>query len=521
MADMTNVTNDLARAQSVFDNADELLNGPDGYARILENSKIGSPQYKDALKKYKELKPKYDAAKAELDKANKAYNDLKNANKAEADKNKSLKDTGARLDNAKQEYQKALDTQDQERITTAKQNLDSVRTEYQNIKTSTPASVNSSINTGTVPANMKAPAGTDPNVVNDFNGYTLGADGKLYAPGGTKGAYIVTVPGKNPGDVVSTPYASAADARKAYLTAYAQTPEKVAALKNQLVSSGYLTAAQAKTDTWFTGLDDFISAYSVHVVSEAQYNGVKQAILPTEYLTQKKVSGGGSGAGAIQYTTRGAAKQMLDQYVNDFIGRAATPAEHDAFYKQLIKAEGQAGTSGIAQAEVSLLVANTIRPSLKGTEVDNLLNTASGSQVAVDIHSLQEYAASYGVDMSASDAMKYVAAGLGQQDYVKKQEERIRNISIQMHPYLKDHILAGGTVADIADQYGKVKAQKLGVMVQDSTKEKDVMDAVSKGISLQDYGKSLQADPRWWNTQEAHTTVNNFIDKIAQTWGLG
>ena len=214
--------------------------------------------------------------------------------------------------------------------------------------------------------------------------------------------------------------------------------------------------------------------------------------------------------------------------MTDLLGRPSTPQEEEAYYVKLHAAEQKAvqtvsngTTTGnqLATADHVLMAADVAKASLKGTDAEKLLT--SGGRAATDITTLQQYASSYGVQMSAADALKYVASGLGQQDYIKKQEERIRQTSIALHPQLKDHILAGGTVQDIADQYAYAKKQKLGVAVPVSTADKDVMDAVTKGISISDFNTQLQARPEWRKTAEAHNTVDNFINNIAQTWGLG
>ena len=214
--------------------------------------------------------------------------------------------------------------------------------------------------------------------------------------------------------------------------------------------------------------------------------------------------------------------------MTDLIGRPSTAQEEEAYYTQLHASEQKAvrttsnGTTTGSELSVNdhvLLAANVAKKSLAGTDVEKLLT--SGSRAATDIATLQEYAASYGVEMSPADALKYVSAGLGQKDYIQKQEERIRQTAIVLHPQLKEHIAAGGTVKDIADQYAYAKSKKLGVAVPVSTADKDVMDAVSKGISVNDFNVQMQAKPEWRKTAEAHNTVDNFINNIAQTWGLG
>jgi hypothetical protein len=123
--------------------------------------------------------------------------------------------------------------------------------------------------------------------------------------------------------------------------------------------------------------------------------------------------------------------------------------------------------------------------------------------------------------MSAADALKYVATGLGQKDYLIKQQERIRQTAVTLNPQLKDHFLAGGTYKDISDQYKNAKQRKLGVTINDSLKDKDVTDAIARGTSISDFNRQLQSKAEWRTTPEANDIVDTFINKIAQTWGLG
>jgi hypothetical protein len=249
---------------------------------------------------------------------------------------------------------------------------------------------------------------------------------------------------------------------------------------------------------------------------------------------REKKAGSGIGGGTKtyrEYSSRGDASRMLDGYFNDLLGYGATPEEEDAFYKELRAAEdkafrtvtdGRTGVGGFLQdADRLLIAAKVAKKNLKNTDVDTLLNSRQGSQVAMDIADLQATADAYGIDMPASEALKYVVAGVGQKDYIAKQEQRLRQLSMTMHPYLKDHIAAGGTVKEVADEYGRTKANKLGVVVTNATKDKDIMSAVASGKSVVDFERELQMDPLWRKTPEARKAASDFANTMIQTFGLG
>jgi hypothetical protein len=138
----------------------------------------------------------------------------------------------------------------------------------------------------------------------------------------------------------------------------------------------------------------------------------------------------------------------------------------------------------------------------------------------MDITDLQSYASSYGIEISAAEALKYVVAGLGQTDYLKKQQERIRQLGITLHPNLKGHIEAGGTVADVADQYAIAKSRKLGVTIKTSTLDKDVMKAVANGTLISDFEREMQGKDEWKYTEEAANMATGFTNTFLKSFGL-
>jgi hypothetical protein len=361
-----------------------------------------------------------------------------------------------------------------------------------------------------------------------FSDYTLNGDGTIT---GKDGKPVVFVETKMPnGDIEAVPYQSKASARDAFLKNY-QGEGGIAQLQKQLLASKYIKESEIKDGTWYKGLDDMLIAYSVKAVSDVKYGGLKQPEGLQAFITRQR---GGTGTGTTKtykvITTRGEAKQMLDNYLMDLTGSPSNSQEQESFYNQLHAAENKAtqivanGTSTgstLVDADRIMIAAKVARNRLRNTDVDTILKAGTGSQVAVDIANLQKTASKYGVDMTAGEALQRVAAGVGQKDYINKQEERLRLIAKQLHPNLAAHIDAGGTVQDIADQYAYAKSKKLGVAVPVSTTDKDVMDAVSKGVSVSDFNRAMQAKPEWRNTEEAHTIANDYAQKILSSFGFG
>ena len=378
--------------------------------------------------------------------------------------------------------------------------------------------------------------GSADSVPNAFDAYAITPDG-IQRPGTDADGkptvdtilFVSTVDAN--GNVQPKEYLDEGKAVEAFTAKYS-TPEAWDSLMKTLVEKNFLKPGQEKNGLWYEGVVKFLNEYTQKVVTDKRFSPKANALDDKAFLTSYSNSlGGGNATVSRNLSTRTEAKQILDSYLNDLIGRKASKEEEDAFYKELHGKEYAAtrvtkngtsvGAGGLSSTETLLIAANVAKKALVGTDVEQLLSTAKGSTAATDIAKLQEYAAAYGVTLSAPDALKYVAAGLGQKDYLVKQEERIRQTAIVLHPQLKEHLIAGGTVKDIADQFAYTKAKKLGVAVPVSTVDKDVMDAVTRGISTTDFSRELQAKPEWRTSDEAHTMVNDFINTLSKTWGLG
>ena len=306
-----------------------------------------------------------------------------------------------------------------------------------------------------------------------------------------------------------------------------------AALEKALNAAGY-------TGDYYSNINSAIRRYSVDTLQA--YQDSKGATLFPDYKTfiNSLPSAAGSKKTRVDqsFTDRAGADRDINSTMMDLIGAPATKEQKDAYYLALNKAEKTAKTAttsvsdgaggyknvvavgnALSEADRTLIAANVARKSLSGMDVDALL--ATGSKAATDIQELQQYAGKYGISLTAGDALKYIAAGFGQKDYLAKQEERIRQTAITLHPQLKEHFLAGGTYKDIADQFKYAKQKKLGVVIDDANNDKDITNAVAKGMSINDFNTSLQSHPDWAKSPEANNIVDGFIDKIAKSWGLG
>jgi hypothetical protein len=525
MADNTSVTKAYGSARLAREEAEKILNGTGGrgglersWLRVqreyADRNKPGMftgqiiEEYNRVKKAYQEWSKKYQDAVALETK----YKEQVDTATKEENKAKVAKDAADRLAEAKAEKARAdslIPSRGQAQADAAAKVVADAQDAVNKIQGTT---VDAQGNTINKPL---------------YNDYTLGVDGNVTNQMGAV-SYFIGAPDAK-GEIAQTPFTSLAKARDAFLKNYSE-PGKIAELQKQLLSSGYIKESDIKDKTWVSGVDDLIRNYTYQSVSDIKYGGAKEPLALDAFLAQKRTSVGTSSKSYKTITTRGDAKKLLDNYMNDLVGRPSTKEEESAFYDQLHVAENKAvltvGTgvttgSQLDDADRFMIAAKVARKTLRGTNVDELLKSNIGSTVATDIASIQKYAAAYGIEMTPAEALKRVADGVGQKDYVAKQEERIRQLSMTVHPYLKDHIAAGGTVKDVADVYANAKSYKLGVAVPTSTKDKDIMAALATGKTVTDFERELQSNPLWRQTDEARKMASDFTSTMLKTFGLG
>ena len=501
----------------------------------LNKAKPGTPQHTD-------LKIKYDLAKADATK----YEAERLTRKKEIDdavKNEKTTKADAKVkDSAKADIPQL---QYQLQAATNEGNPDKIKAAQEALKKAQDTVMG-------VKPKQTTEGGVEDNGLNDvskdkFASYTVNSDGSVVKPGGIRVYFIST---KNPdGSSTLQEYTSAATARDAFLKNYSE-PGQLDALKQQLRARNFISAKQLASGDWLSGLDTMLGKYTFDAVSSVKYGGAKEApLIDAWFGSAKGGTGGGTTSKAgtfkdtgLDLTTVGDAYKEINDYMLDALGREATQEEKDAYYKDINEREKKSAvetvevrdatgkitkskrTGDFVSAEERLNSKNAVViKALEGTDAGELLKSAKGSQVAVQIAALQKAGAQYGQPLSAGEALKYVIEGGTQKDAVQKQTERMRLNSMTMYGNLKDHIRDGGNVKDIADQYALIKAKKLGVPVTDAFNDKDVQMALTKDgglMSTADFTRQMQANPLWRQTEEARNIATDFSETILKSFGL-
>jgi hypothetical protein len=482
----------------------------------MQKYKTDSIEYQRAKAAYDKLYPAFQTKETELNaqitKIKQSIETLKGEEttaKTNAGRDKKIQD-------AETELKVAKDLKDTARITAAEESLNALRNPE-----ATP--------TGGESRDVLGVTGID-----RYPNYTYQNDGSVVGKDGVR-QYIVTLPTPNrrpggPADTTQQPFDTPTKARDAFIKSYYGSDDKINQLKTQLLQSNWIKQSQLADGSWVKGLDDFIADYTAHVVREDKYGDAKDSISISDYLAQKKPAGESSVKTYRTYTTRGEAKRMFDEYMINLIGGPGTPEQNKEFFDSLHQAENKAvstvsnGTqtgSNLDDADRVLIAAKVAKKALKGTNIESILKSKTSSQAAVDIADLQKTAADYGIPLDAATALGYVAQGLGTKDYITKQKERLRLNAIQLYPTFKTHFEAGGTLKDVTDVYAYARQKKLGVVIKDSTKDKRVMDAALKGMSLAEFDRDMQGEPEWGLTPEAGDMGADFTQTILRAFGFG
>lgn len=389
-----------------------------------------------------------------------------------------------------------------------------------------------------------------PLTASDFmKDYTLSSNGVVTGPDG-KQIYLVPVKDAK-GKETLTPFYSQPSARDAFLKGYSAAQLKT--FKSTLVSKGFLTSKEFAAGDWLMGVDRMLLDYTASAVKSVKYEGAKNTpSIAAWFKTSSATGSSGSGTVAskagtettayLDLTTVGDANKEINDYMMDNLGIEATAEQKAAYYtdihnrelastrsvKNVKDAQGNTisstGTGApVTQAERDSVMSGFVIQALSVADPKTLLASTKGSKVATDITALRSTALDYGMALTDTELLRYVKEGFGQTDYLKKTQDRIRQLAITTMPNLAAHIQGGGTVRDVADRYAAYKQQKLGVMVGDSIADKSIMDAINnpKGLlSISDWNRQMQADPLWGKTEEAMGIGTDFIKHFMQSFGM-
>ena len=530
---------DKVKLDNAIDAINEKLRTHDNKYRRLINAwktakkplDTGSQKDKD---NYAKLEADYDAQlntrtalQVELNTAIKTRDDFVASEKEKKSKDK----TEASIDTLKARLEQAKRMKDPAGIKSAQDALDAATTAL----------------TGKTTASTAEPTSTDVLFIpswknNNQPKYTIDVDPNKGVVSNGKTVYFVI----NKAGQTSNPLASLADARNFITSNY--TAVDWDNLKKQLVASSYLSKKAYESNdavAFNAALNSAISANSVNNVQNIIEKKNNSNFVPfTDFLNGQKTSGGtGSLASpdkisGFDISTRPEADREADTYFMELQGQVATQAQKDSYFKALHAEElaAEAGivyttnaegkrvkevTSGynLTAADKLVIAAKVGGKSLGVVSLEDLQKNGSG--IAQSITDVQTIGNNYGIQLSAVDALGYVKESLlkgGDKDN-KVTTERIKQLSMQLYPNLKEFITTGGVPMDVANTLAKLKTTKLGVTIPNAMADSDVVTAMSNNTNQNDFNRMLQSKPEWRNTPEAHSIIADMLGLVGKTYG--
>lgn len=253
-------------------------------------------------------------------------------------------------------------------------------------------------------------------------------------------------------------------------------------------------------------------------------------------------AGGGGPSQRGQEITKLDAKQMIDAFTVEMLGRNATPAEQKDFFdrvsKEMKKAVVKRKTVGdksiesgslLDQEDYARIMADTIKPAIRGTSLEAI---ASGSgAVAQSISSLKNYAASYGIRLSTQEALDEVIGGLKPggsltTGKLEQQQQKIRNMAKSFYTNLGDSIDNGISIKNLANQFAGVKSQILELPSESiDVFDKDIQMALRNNgkpgvMSTTDFEILLRNKPEWGKTKNARNEAAGYANDILKMFGV-
>lgn len=570
MADIRGLEKAFFDASEEARRAFNILNGIGGrpgletkYLIVLKNKEKNDTSPGSILnfdiKEFNEIKRLYDVASAEYKKAQ----DLKNATRLELNRAKGTSEKAKDAQDVVDAYEKSLSALKEAEVLIPSRGQAQYDAAVQAAYDAQAAVKKTGVKFAQLPPPPKgivqpkdktvitpkpAADGGIVNVVDDkFAGYTINSNGEIVAPGGTR-VYFVDVKNADGSSTINQ-FTSIATARDVFLKNYS-APGQLENLKKELVSRNWITQKQLANNDWLSGLDDAIYKYTFDAASKIKYDNVKEVSFTSWFNSGKGGAGTGlpkSKAGTFKntnliLTTAGNAYTEINDYLIDAIGRLATQEEKEAYYKDINEQEKKSAVQTVSTRDATGKITKSteigaaftsaerlnsqnaiVIKALEGTDAGELLKSAKGSQVAIQIAALQKAGAEYGQPLTAGEALAFVISGGTQRDAVQKQTERLRLNSMTMYGNLKDHVTNGGTIKDIADQYALVKAKKLGIPITDAFNDKDVQMALTRDgglMSTAEFSRQMQANPLWRQTAEARDTAADFANTILKSFGF-
>jgi hypothetical protein len=320
---------------------------------------------------------------------------------------------------------------------------------------------------------------------------------------------------------------------------------KLSQLKQTLINRGFLTAAQAaksvgEDKTFMKGL-----IASIDDMTRTNFTTGKDSKIFRDYVANL------TGFSATPITTTSTLVNLTDKkiaaaditaYINETLGRPATPDEVSDYVSSLNKFEianpskatvtavggaekRRVQTAGASDQDKQAIKVAVLSKALTAQGIDPTSISKTGGAIAQNMDILKQTAAKYGMAMDDRMALDHVVETLKPGGDIKQRTELIKQNSKLMYKNLASYIDQGGTIKDVADNYNYYKKKYLETAGETDVFDKDIQKALHNDgkagvMNLNDFIVSLKQKPEWAKTMNAHEEAANYANTVLKSFGL-
>jgi len=527
------LTNEIERLQDETREAyDDIFDWSNpGY--VMRKYNPDDSRYKRAKKEYDVLYPKYIALKEKNDKLISSLqakvDKLESSDKAEKEKKK----TGSTLADAKIEYQRAIDSQDPQRIKTAKQSLDDARQKYQGTKSETPAE--ETLPEGEFNSLDAAKFGKDFTVVYDPSTRT-----QQLKDGNNNERFVYTDADGNVSvelnfSVIQKKMIADAKAGPGGLDKFFTDLYEKNLISRKTFDNKDLTADDLGQAMLYVTRE-----YSKKTWGDYTYGNQKQASGFLNWFdSTPRLSSASEPTRRIDITLRQDSDKEINQFFVQTLGRAATDKEKEDYYTELNKAErkavettrsnnGTVTTTGqnLTETDKLYIRGKVAGSAIKGTDVDTILS--AGGDAAENVNTILSYANRNGLAWTRQEAMASVADAYRNGKTMDNIRSKIKNLSKFKYTNLSPMLAENDDIDiyDLGQSYGSLKSQILELGDnQYSVFDPDIQAALNNNgkpglMTETEFRKMLKKKPEWQYTKNAREEAANYANDILRSFGL-
>jgi hypothetical protein len=355
---------------------------------------------------------------------------------------------------------------------------------------------------------------------------------------------------KSPGEAIGTPKVTKDDnvyvetdynvIRNQILRDAQASPAGLDGLLDKLYKSGVITKGTYESKNisapdFAKGLQYLVTQYSIAAVNDYTVYGNKSVKTFDDFMATDFKGAGSTSKTTYDMviTTRQDAADEANQFFMQYVGRSATKAEHDEYFKQLNAAEKKAvqyttTTSDgnrvvkgdlMTETDRALVLGKVAGNAIKGSNIDALMKAGGGA--AQDVDSILAYARNYGVKISRNQATQYVADNLREGNNIDATKAKIIEISRSNYKNFSDKISKDISVKELASNYVYQKAETLELNPEAiDIFDGDIQDAINNNISMTDFNLRLRENPSWSRTKNAKEEAARYATSILESFGL-